>query len=204
MTRFIGSPGGETSPAEQFPMVVLSERAFDLAQENNVLNIVPNLREMEAVRTLTEVDLIPDVTVIREFKKGFMHPILSEPETKNAPNDYPFFPVAKLVQPETKPVTAAELRRYVAAGKRLIDLTVEGDFTDLDESYARNVEYSRGRGLFGGIGAENATDFMRGLRALSGGKIKAQSPREQRIAAAAQHKPYTVTYRPGTDLQTRK
>lgn len=203
MTHFIGNSSGEVAPADLFPMVVLSEDALALAQQTDVINIVPNQREMQAVGELTEVKLIPDITIIREFKKGYMHPILSEPKANHVPDDHPFFPVAKLVRPEVEPITAGELRRYVAAGKVWVDLTVKGNFSDLSLSYARNVEYSRGRGIFGGVAAENATDITRAVRFLSGGTINVKSPREQRIEAAAQHKPYTVTYRPGTDLQVR-
>jgi len=200
MTQSIGGSSGEIAHADLFPLVVLSERALNLAQRTGVVAIQPSLEEMQAVREITGIPHIPDITVLLEYTKS-RDPLKFDPKPTEVHDDYPFYPVASLASGEITPIRAGQLRRYMEAGRTLIDLTVEDTFADLSTSYARNVEKSRYTNFRGIIG-DMPNDFTRLTRFLSRGKLDPKTASDRRIEAAARHKPYTVTYRPGTDVQT--
>ncbi len=201
MTHFIGGPSGEVS-ADMFPMVVLSERALNLALQTGVTAIQPNLEEMQAVSEITGIERIPDITVVREYTNS-LDPLKFDMKPTEVFDNYPFFSAANLATGETTRVEAGHLRRYIEAGKVMIDLTVEASFADLPTSYARNVEKSRYAGSIGGTLGNVPSDFTRFTRFVSRGKLNPQTASDRRIEEAAKCKPYTVTYRPGTDLQAR-
>lgn len=184
----------------QVPPVVLSERAFDWAQREGIIDIQPDAEQMHAAGNLTQTGdtYLPDVTVLRDgstFRKQDWDISLLE---GTALNGALYAPSSQLAIPkaEVQTVTAAGLRSYASTGKKLVELTVL-DWDGLGERLVRAIEERKsetGGASEGFIRLSNAV----GEVATGIGRLLGRGPasgRETRIAKARTLRPYTVTSR---------
>jgi hypothetical protein len=183
----------------QAPQVVLSERAFEHAQNAGIAGIAHNLDGMLTVCQITEMgsEYIPDLTIIRDGKGSVFN---WDKTYKNAPDTFPYAPSYELDKAErSTSVSAGNLRAHqLQTGKTILELTVK-DWDGLGEELAGELAWQmkeaqnlaaskpeQGAGL-----AQDATAWF--------GRIfnaPTMSNRDRAVAAArAGAQPYTVSLR---------
>lgn len=178
----------------QVPSVVLTERAFEWARSEGILDVQPNHDLMLAIGQITETgtDYLPDITVLR------LHtPVEWDVSYQSAKPEQRYIPSRELSVTERglQFVSARNLREHVQqAGKTLLELTVQ-DWDKLGEALTEKIEMAKTRtkehpaqgsdliiGALGGVAGK-----------LFGGKPLTQ--RQRNIGQGATLKPYTITRR---------
>lgn len=181
----------------QVPDVVLSQRAFESAQEAGITGIVANRDTMLAIGQITQTGTkyVPDLTVMRKFSWNSAE---WEKELTEAAAATRYFPPSELtvVERDKQFVTAGSLRSYQqAGGKTILNLAVK-DWDQLGDALAETIEQAEKFGQprsFGGF-LRHAVDAVGGISEMVTRK-PGVSPMGMHRCQAAGLQPYHLTRR---------
>jgi hypothetical protein len=184
----------------QIPSVLLTERAFESAQDEGILNIQPNRDHMLAIGQITDTGdvYVPDITILRQHNLINWDALYS-----SAPADYRYFPATELnVQERGKVyVSAGGLRQHMlnSDSRKIMELTVK-DWGALGEAFASVIEDSKmiGQSQEGNHPKAYLDHAVSALGWLTSNLFNAPelaSPQTQRIKNAAGLHPYIITRR---------
>lgn len=176
----------------QVPSVVLTERAFEWARSEGILDVQPNHDLMLAIGQITNTgtEYLPDITVLRH------HVPLGQWDVNydSAPPELPYIPSRELSVTERglQFVSAGNLRRHIHdTGKTLLQLTVQ-DWDKLGEALAEEIEMSKTRGK---EHPKQGSDLIVGALGEAASRLfgnKPITPRQKRIDQAGSLQPYTI------------